>query len=538
MGMLSAPAGRVAAMLLLAGTAAAKEQCTSTMVGDYNYKTCGAFCKESKAANHCRYCKCKACGFCSGTLPPTGGAAVLSPKVKKKRKSTAVAQPAAAARMEPTPQPAATLVDIWRAPPASRGAPLQAIAPASQPTGSGGAAKVEEDNALLTPLLLAGGAVFAAVLLCVCCAAAAGREGEGGSGRRGEGSLLGERSDRSVEEEELGGRRGSEEDLLVDGKGSGGPLLSVSSETVAAVRRRTLCVACLCLQYSVYALLRRYSKGILRESWSSASVLGAGEAIKFAISLAMIAHTSSNSEAPSGALSQRLGWLLANSIKMAVPAAMYLAMNMLGFISLGRIDAGTFAVIQQSKIFFTASFQRVLLGRTLSVPKWCALLSLVLGVLLISLEAGPDRRPCDLLAAANGGATAAGGPPAPARGVGGYTVGVVAVTLDCLLSGLATVYFEKVLKTTPLTVWDRNLQLAAYSLAIYLPWALYDSPSAPFAGWSAITCLVALLGALGGILVAMVIKYADGLAKNLSTASSIVLTTAAGHYAFNGQPPR
>ncbi|EOD31573.1 hypothetical protein EMIHUDRAFT_231751 [Emiliania huxleyi CCMP1516] len=134
-----------------------------------------------------------------------------------------------------------------------------------------------------------------------------------------------------------------------------------------------------------------------------------------------------------------------------------------------------------SKIFFTASFQRVLLGRTLSVPKW-----------------------------------------------------LVAVTLDCLLSGLATVYFEKVLKTTPLTVWDRNLQLAAYSLAIYLPWALYDSPSAPFAGWSAITCLVALLGALGGILVAMVIKYADGLAKNLSTASSIVLTTAAGHYAFNG----
>ena len=40
MGMLSAPAGRVAAMLLLAGTEAAKEQCTSTMVGDYNYKTC------------------------------------------------------------------------------------------------------------------------------------------------------------------------------------------------------------------------------------------------------------------------------------------------------------------------------------------------------------------------------------------------------------------------------------------------------------------------------------------------------------------
>jgi len=37
---------------------------------------------------------------------------------------------------------------------------------------------------------------------------------------------------------------------------------------------------------------------------------------------------------------------------------------------------------------------------------------------------------------------------------------------------------------------------------------------------------------VGGILVALVIKYADGLAKNLATASSIVLTTAASHFLF------
>ena len=50
-------------------------------------------------------------------------------------------------------------------------------------------------------------------------------------------------------------------------------------------------------------------------------------------------------------------------------------------------------------------------------------------------------------------------------------VGVIAVTLDSLLSGFATVYFEKVLKTTVLTVWDRNLQLAFYSMLIYGPCA-------------------------------------------------------------------
>ena len=71
-------------------------------------------------------------------------------------------------------------------------------------------------------------------------------------------------------------------------------------------------------------------------------------------------------------------------------------------------------------------------------------------------------------------------------------------------------------------------------MLIYLPWAIYDHPTNPFHGWSMVTVVVSMLGALGGILVAMVIKYADGLAKNIATASSIVLTTAAGHMLFNG----
>ena len=36
---------------------------------------------------------------------------------------------------------------------------------------------------------------------------------------------------------------------------------------------------------------------------------------------------------------------------------------------------------------------------------------------------------------------------------------------------------------------------------------IYDHPSNPFHGWSLVTLAVSLLGALGGILVAMVIKY-------------------------------
>jgi len=151
-------------------------------------------------------------------------------------------------------------------------------------------------------------------------------------------------------------------------------------------------------------------------------------------------------------------------------------------------------------------------------------LCLVLGVLLISLEANPQTASCNVT------------PPhaAVVGTIASYTVGLIAVTLDSMLSGFATVYFELVLKTTSLTVWDRNLQLACYSMLIYFPWAIYDHPSNPFHGWSLVTLAVSLLGALGGILVALVIKYADGLAKNVATASSIVLTAAASHVFFAG----
>merc|ERR1711871_806694 len=142
-------------------------------------------------------------------------------------------------------------------------------------------------------------------------------------------------------------------------------------------------------QYATYALLRRYATGVLREDWSLASVLGVAEILKFGVSAAAIGLRTGASEAPPGLVGERMQWLVMHSGKMAVPAALYLTMNMLGFVSLRRVDAGTFAIVQQSKVFFTALFARLMLGRTLSVPKWATLTILVLAVSLISLLAHP-----------------------------------------------------------------------------------------------------------------------------------------------------
>ena len=57
---------------------------------------------------------------------------------------------------------------------------------------------------------------------------------------------------------------------------------------------------------------------------------------------------------------------------------------------------------------------------------------------------------------------------------------------DVILSGFASIYFERVLKSVEETysVWDRNFQLAFWSASIYLPILIYDNPTNPFVGWS------------------------------------------------------
>jgi len=53
-------------------SAAARKTCRSGIKGDFAYEACGGFCKEAKKLNHCKWCKCKDCGFCSGSAAAAG----------------------------------------------------------------------------------------------------------------------------------------------------------------------------------------------------------------------------------------------------------------------------------------------------------------------------------------------------------------------------------------------------------------------------------------------------------------------------------
>ena len=56
-------------------SAVARKTCRSGIKGDFAYEACGGFCKEAKKLNHCKWCKCKDCGFCSGSAAAAGAGA-------------------------------------------------------------------------------------------------------------------------------------------------------------------------------------------------------------------------------------------------------------------------------------------------------------------------------------------------------------------------------------------------------------------------------------------------------------------------------
>lgn len=117
-------------------------------------------------------------------------------------------------------------------------------------------------------------------------------------------------------------------------------------------------------------------------------------------------------------------------------------------------------------------------------------------------------------------------------------VGLVAVIISCLSSGFAGVYFEMMLKGSDASVWLRNVQLGMFgSITALLTMAVKDgvkiSDDGVFYGYSILVWLVISQQALGGLIVALVVRYADNILKGFATSLSIILSCVASVFLFN-----
>lgn len=109
-------------------------------------------------------------------------------------------------------------------------------------------------------------------------------------------------------------------------------------------------------------------------------------------------------------------------------------------------------------------------------------------------------------------------------------IGLVAVVVSCLSSGFAGVYFEKILKHSKGSIWLRNIQMSMFGIMAGF-FGLYASnwnavtSKGVFYGYDMVVWFIIFTFAFGGLLVAMVIKYADNILKGFATSISIVLST-------------
>lgn len=230
--------------------------------------------------------------------------------------------------------------------------------------------------------------------------------------------------------------------------------------------------------------------------------------------------------------------------RILIPSLLYLIQNSVLYIAISNLTAPMFQVTYQCKLLTTAIVSVIMLQRRYSLKQWVCLTVLGLGVAIVVLGAREDK----------GGDAKKDEDSANAQNL---FVGLMAVTVACLCSAFAGVYFEKVLKRptndggqarAPVSMWMRNVQMAFFSACIALinMYREYgdrgfsgetdennDPMIKPFMhGFTAWAWVVVGLQAGGGLLVAAVIKYADNVLKGMATGVSVATGTFASTFLF------
>ncbi|KAJ0011745.1 hypothetical protein NQD34_012720 [Periophthalmus magnuspinnatus] len=288
-----------------------------------------------------------------------------------------------------------------------------------------------------------------------------------------------------------------------------------------SLRLKYISLGVLVLQTTSLVLTMRYSRTLEEEGprYLSSSAVVSAEFLKIAVcTLIVFVQSNLSLRALNHHLKEEIVNKSGETLKLAVPAAIYTLQNNLLYVALSNLDAATYQVTYQLKILTTALFSISMLGKKLGFYQWLSLLILMAGVTLVQwpTESIGDSEQKVLFASSQ-------------------FVGVMAVLMACVSSGFAGVYFEKILKETKQSIWLRNIQLGLFSFILgFVGMLVYDGErvrtSGMFQGYSIITCVVVLLQALGGLVVAVVIKYADNILKGFATSVSIIVSTLISYF--------
>jgi len=272
-------------------------------------------------------------------------------------------------------------------------------------------------------------------------------------------------------------------------------------------------------QNAVLGLSMRYARTRPGDMFISTTAVFLAEVVKLMTCLGLVWNAEDRSLSQWwGALDKTIIKQPMDTVKVMVPSAVYLIQNNLLYVAASNLDVATYQITYQLKILTTAMFAVTMLGKKLLPTQWFSLVLLVAGVAMVQLSdvkevksAGPDQS---------------------------KFVGFSAALTACCLSGFAGVYFEKILKGSDISVWMRNVQLAILSVPLGLLTSYVkdgDSISTKgfFHGYDEFVWFTVAQNALGGLLVAVVVKYADNILKGFACSLAIIITCIASIFIFD-----
>jgi len=243
------------------------------------------------------------------------------------------------------------------------------------------------------------------------------------------------------------------------------------------------------------------------------------EVLKFLLSVLFLYFEVGSWAALATYLRHNLVGNLRDTLNTVIPSLLYVIQNNLGYISISHLSSGVHQVLLQCKILSTAILSVVILQKVLGPAQWCSLALLTLGVVFVEFPRGDSQ------------GISTGESEGANRHFSSLSriIGVSANVGASVLSGLAGVYLEKILKTLDISMWMRNLQLSLFGMMLAFFCALVQDghriqANGFLQGYNPLVWLVIFAQAMGGVLVAAVMRYADNILKCFATAVSVILT--------------
>lgn len=204
------------------------------------------------------------------------------------------------------------------------------------------------------------------------------------------------------------------------------------------------------------------------------------------------------------------------SLRLSVPAIVYAVQNALLQLSSGHLPGAVWHVTYQGKILATALLSMLILGKALKRCQWFALLLMGCGISLVELSKSKEK---SLDAMAN-------------KSEQNFTLGLLMVVGACFCSAFAGVFTEKLFKNVggreekKISLWLQNLVLSVWSMLLtsgtFVAQMSSEGEFSLLKGFTVNTWALVALNAVGGMLVALAIKYADNILRGFASAFATI----------------